>query len=107
MSIITAVIDRFVDYYSALNNQPHSAMTALYHPDAQLIDPFGSHPGLFAIRVTSPSAGQYLALPLCHGCAPVRRESLCGDLDHALVASEDGRGRNAGPAGLLSGDGAG
>ncbi|ROP61737.1 ketosteroid isomerase-like protein [Enterobacter sp. BIGb0383] len=50
MSTISTVIDRFVNYYTALDNQPQSAMTALYHPEAELIDPFGSHQGLFAIR---------------------------------------------------------
>lgn len=50
MSTISTVIDRFVNYYTALDNQPHAAMTALYHPDAELIDPFGSHQGLFAIQ---------------------------------------------------------
>lgn len=50
MSTISPVIDRFVDYYAGLDNQPPSALTALYHPDAELIDPFGSHQGLFAIR---------------------------------------------------------
>ncbi|HKS32105.1 MAG TPA: nuclear transport factor 2 family protein [Enterobacteriaceae bacterium] len=50
MSSISSVIDRFVNYYTALDTQPQSAMTALYHPEAELIDPFGSHQGLFAIR---------------------------------------------------------
>lgn len=50
MSTMSSVIDRFVDYYSELDNQPPTALTALYHPDAVLIDPFGHHQGLFAIQ---------------------------------------------------------
>lgn len=44
------VISRFVDYYTALDSQPPSALAGLYHPDATLIDPFGEHNGLFALQ---------------------------------------------------------
>lgn len=47
MNLLPDVISRFVDYYTALDSQPPSA---LYHPDATLIDPFGEHNGLFALQ---------------------------------------------------------
>ncbi|TDT59014.1 SnoaL-like protein [Enterobacter sp. AG5470] len=50
MSTLSSVINRFVEYYAGLDNQPPSALTTLYHPDAQLIDPFGEHRGLVAIQ---------------------------------------------------------
>lgn len=50
MNTLPSVINRFMDYYAGLDNQPPSALTALYHPDATLIDPFGQHQGLFAIQ---------------------------------------------------------
>ncbi|MGB7801726.1 nuclear transport factor 2 family protein [Buttiauxella sp.] len=50
MSAMPSVIDRFIDYYARLDNQPPTALAALYHQDAQLIDPFGEHKGLFAIQ---------------------------------------------------------
>ncbi|MBM3070443.1 nuclear transport factor 2 family protein [Enterobacter sp. RHBSTW-00994] len=50
MSTMSSVIDRFVDYYAGLDNQPPSALVALYDADASLIDPFGEHKGLFAIQ---------------------------------------------------------
>ncbi|MGY5956403.1 nuclear transport factor 2 family protein [Kosakonia sp. BK9b] len=50
MSTKSSVIDRFVDYYTGLENQPPAALAALYHTDAGLIDPFGEHQGLFAIQ---------------------------------------------------------
>jgi hypothetical protein len=50
MSTIQSVIDRFVGYYTALDSQPPSALSALYHPAALLVDPFGEHRGLPAIQ---------------------------------------------------------
>ncbi|MEH0885290.1 nuclear transport factor 2 family protein [Enterobacter sp. UNJFSC 003] len=50
MSTLPSVICRFVDYYDTLDAQPPSALAALYHPDATLIDPFGEHHGLFALQ---------------------------------------------------------
>jgi len=50
MSTIQSVIDRFIGYYIALDSQPSSALGALYHPNALLIDPFGEHRGLPAIQ---------------------------------------------------------
>lgn len=50
MSTTPSVIDRFVDYYAELDNQPPTALAALYHLDGALIDPFGRHDGLFAIQ---------------------------------------------------------
>jgi len=50
MSAVHTVIDRFESYYAELDNQPPSALPALYHPEAVLIDPFGEHQGLFAIQ---------------------------------------------------------
>jgi hypothetical protein len=45
-----SVINRFVEYYAGLDNQPPSALAALYEADATLIDPFGEHRGLYAIQ---------------------------------------------------------
>jgi Nuclear transport factor 2 (NTF2) domain. len=50
MSTIQSAIDRFVSFYIALDSQPPSALTSLYHHDAVLIDPFGEHRGLNAIQ---------------------------------------------------------
>ncbi|MNZ70587.1 nuclear transport factor 2 family protein [Lelliottia amnigena] len=50
MSTMSSAINRFMDYYAELDSQPPSALAALYHPDAALIDPFGEHQGLFAIQ---------------------------------------------------------
>lgn len=50
MSTLPTVISRFVDYYTALDSQPPSALAGLYDPEATLIDPFGEHNGLFAIQ---------------------------------------------------------
>ncbi|ASQ17958.1 TPA: nuclear transport factor 2 family protein [Enterobacter cloacae] len=50
MNLLPDVISRFVDYYTALDSQPPSALAGLYHPDATLIDPFGEHNGLFALQ---------------------------------------------------------
>lgn len=50
MSTLSRVIDRFVEYYARLDSQPVSALSALYHPDALLIDPFGEHLGLPVIE---------------------------------------------------------
>ena len=50
MSAIQSAIDRFTSYYTAMDSQPPSALTSLYHPDAALIDPFGEHRGLHAIQ---------------------------------------------------------
>ncbi|MGG5836316.1 MULTISPECIES: nuclear transport factor 2 family protein [Enterobacteriaceae] len=50
MSAMPSVIDRFVDYYTGLDNQPPSALAALYDVNATLLDPFGEHKGLFAIQ---------------------------------------------------------
>ena len=35
---------------AGLDAEPHSALAALYHPDATLSDPLGQHPGLFALQ---------------------------------------------------------
>lgn len=50
MSSIQAVIDRFAGFYTALDAAPLDELAALYHTDAVLIDPFGQHVGLQAIR---------------------------------------------------------
>lgn len=50
MSALSCVISRFIDYYAGLDNQPASALAALYDGDAMLIDPFGEHRGLLAIQ---------------------------------------------------------
>ena len=50
MNLLPDIISRFVDYYTALDSQPPSALAGLYHPDATLIDPFGEHNGLFALQ---------------------------------------------------------
>jgi len=50
MSTLPAIINRFVDYYSELDSQPISALAELYHPEAQLTDPFGKHQGLLALQ---------------------------------------------------------
>ncbi|HCN96771.1 MAG: nuclear transport factor 2 family protein [Leclercia adecarboxylata] len=50
MSALPSVIDRFVDYYADLDNQPPSALVALYDANAILFDPFGEHKGLFSIQ---------------------------------------------------------
>jgi hypothetical protein len=50
MSTMQSVIDRFVHYYAELDSQPPSALSALYHPDAVLQDPFGEHHGFVAIH---------------------------------------------------------
>ncbi|MGU3522243.1 nuclear transport factor 2 family protein [Enterobacteriaceae bacterium C23F] len=50
MSTLPGVIDRFVQYYAALDTQPVSAVRALYHPAARLVDPFGEHQGSEAIE---------------------------------------------------------
>lgn len=50
MSTIQSVIDRFIHYYAELDSQPPSALSALYHPDAVLQDPFGEHQGFVAIH---------------------------------------------------------
>jgi hypothetical protein len=50
MSTMPSVINRFVEYYAGLDNQPPSALAALYEADATLIDPFGEHRGLYAIQ---------------------------------------------------------
>jgi len=50
MSAMPSVINRFIDYYAELDNQPPSALAELYDAQAALIDPFGEHRGLFAIQ---------------------------------------------------------
>ncbi|MBV8875340.1 MULTISPECIES: nuclear transport factor 2 family protein [unclassified Phytobacter] len=50
MSTMQSVIDRFIHYYAELDSQPPSALSALYHPDAVLQDPFGEHHGFVAIH---------------------------------------------------------
>lgn len=50
MSAMPSVINRFVEYYAGLDNQPPSALAAIYDTDATLIDPFGEHKGLYAIQ---------------------------------------------------------
>jgi len=50
MSTMPSIINRFVDYYVGLDSQPSSALAMLYHPDGELIDPFGKHQGLSAIQ---------------------------------------------------------
>lgn len=50
MSTMPSIITKFVDYYAELETQPPSALAALYHPEAELIDPFGKHQGMLAIQ---------------------------------------------------------
>ncbi|EMO8815924.1 nuclear transport factor 2 family protein [Klebsiella michiganensis] len=50
MSPSPSVISRFSTYYATLDTQPPSALAALYHTNAVLIDPFGQHRGLSAIQ---------------------------------------------------------
>ena len=50
MSPSPSVISRFSTYYATLDTQPPSALAALYHTNAVLIDPFGQHQGLSAIQ---------------------------------------------------------
>lgn len=50
MSTTPSVINRFVDYYAELDNQPPSALAMLYDVNATLVDPFGEHNGLSAIQ---------------------------------------------------------
>ena len=50
MSTMPSVIDRFFDYYTTLDNQSPLELAALYHPEAELIDPFGTHQGLYALQ---------------------------------------------------------
>lgn len=45
-----SVIDRFVEYYTGLDNKSIPALAGLYDTHAVLIDPFGDHNGLFAIQ---------------------------------------------------------
>ncbi|WP_368541991.1 nuclear transport factor 2 family protein [Enterobacter soli] len=50
MSTPSSVIDRFVDYYAALDARPVSALEGIYDVNATLIDPFGEHRGLPSIE---------------------------------------------------------
>ena len=50
MSPSPSVLSRFTEYYAMLDTQPPSALAALYHANAVLIDPFGQHRGLSAIQ---------------------------------------------------------
>lgn len=50
MSTLQPVINKFVGFYTALDAESVSALPALYHPEAVLSDPFGSHTGLHAIQ---------------------------------------------------------
>lgn len=50
MNAQQSVIERFRDYYADMDRQPPSALNAIYHPSAALIDPFGEHQGLLAIH---------------------------------------------------------
>ena len=50
MSPSPSIISRFSTYYATLDTQPPSALAALYHTNAVLIDPFGQHQGLSAIQ---------------------------------------------------------
>lgn len=50
MSTMQSVIERFTHYYAELDSQPPSELSALYHPDAVLQDPFGEHQGFAAIH---------------------------------------------------------
>lgn len=45
MSPSPSVLSRFTEYYAMLDTQPPSALAALYHANAVLIDPFGQHRG--------------------------------------------------------------
>lgn len=49
MSTIDSVIDQFVDFYRMLDTRPLKTLSALYHADAVLVDPFGEHQGMLAI----------------------------------------------------------
>lgn len=86
MSTMPSVINRFVEYYAGLDNQPSSALAALYEADATLIDPFGEHRGFTPSSVTSPifwPTWSTVAFPSIRRCATA---TFCRDLDHALVA---------------------
>lgn len=92
MSPSPSVISRFSTYYATLDTQPPSALAALYHTNALLIDPFGQHQGLSAIQ----SYLSHLLANVDH-CrftldAPLCESTFCRRLDHALVASETCRG---------------
>ncbi|GAB7260396.1 MULTISPECIES: nuclear transport factor 2 family protein [Dickeya] len=50
MSTLQPVFDEFADFYASLATQPLERLSALYHPDAVLTDPFGQHQGLPAIQ---------------------------------------------------------
>ncbi|QDX31232.1 nuclear transport factor 2 family protein [Dickeya poaceiphila] len=50
MSTMRSVFDNFVGFYTELDTQPLGLLSALYHPSAILIDPFGQHQGLPAIQ---------------------------------------------------------
>ncbi|QYM94049.1 nuclear transport factor 2 family protein [Dickeya zeae] len=50
MSTLQLVFDEFADFYASLATQPLERLSALYHPDAVLADPFGQHQGLPAIQ---------------------------------------------------------
>jgi len=50
MSTMPSIITKFVDYYAELDNQSPSSLAELYHPAAELTDPFGQHQGLLAIQ---------------------------------------------------------
>lgn len=80
MNTLQPVIDRFVDYYAALDKQPPSVLNALYHQNAALIDPFGEHRGLTAIH-------RYFAHLLTNvdRCRFVIDAPLCGDARFAVT----------------------
>lgn len=50
MSNIQPVIEKFVGFYTVLDTAPLDELAMLYHTDAVLLDPFGQHLGLQAIR---------------------------------------------------------
>lgn len=50
MRMIDEVIDKFVDYYSAIEMRSPMILEDIYHPDVVLIDPFGNHNGLFELK---------------------------------------------------------
>jgi hypothetical protein len=54
MSTLHTVVSRFVNYYTALDSQPPSALAELYHSNATLIDPFGEHRGFLRFSAISP-----------------------------------------------------
>ncbi|TYL43389.1 nuclear transport factor 2 family protein [Dickeya sp. ws52] len=50
MSTLRTVFDDVAGFYAGLDTQPLERLSALYHPNALLVDPFGQHQGLPAIQ---------------------------------------------------------